>query len=106
MASPALDPGRALRSYVVGFVLAVLLTAVPLGLVATRVLEPASTLAVIAVLGLVQIAVHLRYFLHLDLQPSSRSELLALAFAAILIFIMIGGSLWIMFDLHHRMMSV
>jgi len=53
----------------------------------------------------VQVAVHLRYFLHLDLTPSSRPELLVLAFAAILIFIMAGGLLWIMFDLHDRMMS-
>jgi cytochrome o ubiquinol oxidase operon protein cyoD len=28
----------------------------------------------------------------------------ALAFALVLIFIMVGGSLWIMFDLYHRMM--
>jgi cytochrome o ubiquinol oxidase operon protein cyoD len=81
------------------------LTAVPFGLVATRVLEPALTLAVIAVLGVAQIAVHLRYFLHLDLRPSSHPELLMLAFTGILIFIMVGGSLWIMFDLHERMMS-
>lgn len=105
MANSSLDPGRAVRSYVVGFVLALVLTAVPFALVAMRVLTPAPTLAVIAVLGIVQIAVHLRYFLHLDLTPASHPELLVLAFAAILIFIMIGGSLWIMFDLHDRMMS-
>ncbi len=105
MQSPSDSPRCMLKSYVVGRVLAFVLTAVPLGLVATRVLEPAPTLAVIAVLGIVQIAVHLRYFLHLDLTPSSHPELLVLAFAAILIFIMIGGSLWIMFDLHDRMMS-
>ena len=105
MASSALDPRAALRFYVVGFVLAVLLTAVPFGLVATRVLEPAPTLVVIAVLAIAQIAVHLRYFLHVDLRPSSRPELLLLAFAALLIFIMIGGSLWIMFDLHERMLG-
>jgi cytochrome o ubiquinol oxidase subunit IV len=104
MQSPSDSPGRMLKSYVVGLVLALVLTAVPFALVATRALEPAPTLAVIAVLGVVQIAVHLRYFLHLDLTPSSHPELLVLAFAAILIFIMIGGSLWIMFDLQDRMM--
>ncbi len=105
MQSPSDSPGRVLKPYAVGIVLALVLTAVPFGLVATRALEPAPTLAVIAVLGIVQIAVHLRYFLHLDLPPSSHPEPLVLAFAAILMVIMIGGSLWIMFDLHDRMMS-
>jgi cytochrome o ubiquinol oxidase operon protein cyoD len=47
--------------------------------------------------------VHLKYFLHLSLTETPRENLLALCFAALLVFIMIGGSLWIMFDLHHRM---
>jgi cytochrome o ubiquinol oxidase operon protein cyoD len=40
----------------------------------------------------------------LDLTHTPRENLLALCFAAVLICIMIGGSLWIMFDLHRRMM--
>ncbi|MFH0342841.1 MAG: cytochrome o ubiquinol/quinol oxidase subunit IV [Chromatiales bacterium] len=47
-----------------------------------------------------QVLVHLRFFLHLDL---TRENLLTIMFAAIFIFIMVGGSLWIMFDLHQRM---
>jgi hypothetical protein len=39
----------------------------------------------------------------LDLTHTPRENLLTLCFAALLIVIMIGGSLWIMFDLHHRM---
>jgi cytochrome o ubiquinol oxidase operon protein cyoD len=50
------------------------------------------------------VLVHLRYFLHLDLKRTPRENLLALAFAALLIFLMVGGTLWIMFDLHYRMM--
>jgi cytochrome o ubiquinol oxidase operon protein cyoD len=48
--------------------------------------------------------VHLRYFLHIDLKSTPRDNLLALAFAAVLICIMIGGTLWIMLDLNARMM--
>jgi cytochrome o ubiquinol oxidase subunit IV len=93
------------RPYLIGFALAVLLTAIPFGLVAAGVLAPGATLVVIAILAIVQILVHLRYFLHLDLKISPRENLLALAFAAILIFLMVGGSLWIMLDLHTRMMG-
>ena len=93
-----------MASYVLGYGLALLLTLVPFGLVATHVLAPTPALVVIAVLAILQMLVHMRYFLHVDLRPSSRPTLVVLAFAAILILIMAGGSLWIMFDLNFRMM--
>jgi cytochrome o ubiquinol oxidase operon protein cyoD len=104
MPAPADRPEPELRSYLTGFVLALVLSAIPFALVASGALAPMATLVVIAVLAIVQILVHLRYFLHLDLRSSPPENLLALVFAAILIFIMIGGSLWIMFDLRARMM--
>ena len=91
------------RSYLTGFTLALVLTAIPFALVAARMLAGVPALSVIAVAAVIQILVHLHYFLHLDLISTPRENLLAIAFAAILIFMMIGGSLWIMFDLHHRM---
>jgi cytochrome o ubiquinol oxidase operon protein cyoD len=91
------------RTYLIGFVLALVLTAIPFGLVATGALAAMATLVVIALMAIVQILVHLRYFLHLDLRSSPPENLLAIAFAAVLIFIMIGGSLWIMLDLRARM---
>jgi cytochrome o ubiquinol oxidase operon protein cyoD len=91
------------RPYMIGFVLAVLLTAIPFGLVATRALGPSSTMWIIAIAAVLQILVHLRYFLHLSLTNTPKETLLAVAFASVLIFIMVGGSLWIMIDLHARM---
>jgi cytochrome o ubiquinol oxidase operon protein cyoD len=88
----------------VGVLLAFVLTAIPFGLVAARLLAPAPCFAIIAITAIAQIFVHLRYFLHLDLAPSSQDRLIALVFTAILIVIMMGGSIWIMFDLHGRMM--
>ena len=91
-------------AYVTGLVLAVILTAVPFALVAFKLLSPVPALLAIAVAAVIQVGVHLRYFLHIDLTHTPRENLLALSFAALLIVIMVGGSLWIMFDLHHRMM--
>ena len=61
------------------------------------------TLIIIGVAAVIQVLVHLRYFLHLDSASTPRDNLLAIVFAAILIFIMVGGSFFIMFDLYHRM---
>jgi cytochrome o ubiquinol oxidase operon protein cyoD len=79
------------------------LTAIPFGLVAAGALPRLPMLIVIFIAAIMQVLVHLRYFLHLDLTTTPRENLLAIAFAAVLILIMIGGSLWIMFDLNSRM---
>lgn len=92
-----------LRSYLTGFGLALSLTAIPFALVATNALPKSSTLIIIGIAAIIQILVHLRYFLHLDLKSTPRENLLAIMFATILIVIMVGGSFWIMFDLHRRM---
>ncbi|WP_022727753.1 cytochrome o ubiquinol oxidase subunit IV [Fodinicurvata sediminis] len=94
-----------LRRYLTGFVLALVLTVIPFALVATGSLPQTQTLLVIAAAAVVQILVHLRFFLHLGISTTPRETLLAIAFACVLIFIMIGGSLWIMFDLHQRMFT-
>jgi cytochrome o ubiquinol oxidase subunit IV len=88
-----------LKSYLTGFALALILTAIPFGLVATAALPRLPMLIVIAVAAIIQVLVHLR----LDLTTTPRENLLAILFAAILILIMVGGSFWIMLDLHHRM---
>lgn len=95
---------RTLKPYLIGIVLAITLTAIAFGIVATGVLSRQTALVAIALLAIVQIFVHLYFFLHIDFRTTPRENLIALAFAVVLICIMVGGSLWIMFDLYHRMM--
>ena len=94
---------QAVRSYVIGFIAAVVLSVIPFWLVASHVLPPRPTLLVIGVAAVLQVLVHLRFFLHLDVTTTPKENLLALVFTALLIFLMVGGSFWIMFDLHGRM---
>ncbi|MFC7399259.1 cytochrome o ubiquinol oxidase subunit IV [Chelatococcus sp. GCM10030263] len=103
MAQSVTGKDHGLRSYLTGFMLALILTAIPFAMVATKLLSGPATLIVIALAAVIQILVHLRYFLHLDLTSTPRENLLAIAFTVVLILIMLGGSFWIMFDLHHRM---
>ena len=93
-----------LKSYLTGFALALALTAISFGLVAMGLLPKVPTLIVIAVAAVIQVLVHLRYFLHLDLSTTPRETILAIVFAAVLIFIMVGGSIWIMFVLQQRLL--
>jgi len=90
-------------SYLVGFVLAVILTAIPFAVVAKHMLSPLNAMLLIAVTAVLQILVHLRFFLHVNLTTTPRENLAAIAFTAVLIFLMVGGSFWIMIDLYRRM---
>jgi cytochrome o ubiquinol oxidase operon protein cyoD len=92
-----------LRSYLVGFVLAVILTAIPFWLVYTHTLPPSRIMLIIAIAAVLQILVHLHFFLHINFTTTPKENLLAIAFTAVLLFLMVGGSLWIMIDLHYRM---
>jgi cytochrome o ubiquinol oxidase operon protein cyoD len=102
--SPKLAYRRDLRSYQTGFILAALLTIIPFALVASGTLSSTSALWVIGILGLVQIVVHVRYFLHVDMSPERREELYLMLFSGALVTLMIAGMLWLLFNLHTRMM--
>lgn len=95
---------RSLTTYLIGFVLAVVLTAIPFAIVWGGLLAGPAVYVVIAIAAVLQVMVHLVFFLHLNFKSTPAENLFFLAFASVLIIIMVGGSLWIMTDLHHRMM--
>ena len=94
-----------LRSYLKGFALALLLTAIPFGLVAAGTLPAAVMMPSISAAAIIQILVHLHYFLHLDLTPRNQWYLVAILFTLLIIAIMVGGTLWILSDLSEHMMA-
>ena len=96
---------RTMRPYIIGIIAALILTAIPFGLVFTGALPRETTLVIIAAFAAVQILVHLRFFLHIGIDATPWENLVALAFAGVIIFLMVGGSLWIMLDLNARMAS-
>ena len=90
------------KAYIIGFLLAISLTVVPFGLVMTH--AAVGTPLIIAVFALAQIMVHIVYFLHVDRSAEQRWNLTALLFTAIVVCIILGGSLWIMHNLYINMM--
>ncbi len=90
------------KSYVIGFLLAIALTIVPFGLVMTH--ASVGTPLIIAVFALAQICVHVVYFLHVNRSEEQRWNLMALVFTAIVVCIILGGSIWIMHNLYINMM--
>jgi len=94
------------RTYLIGFLLSVVLTAVPFWLVMTGALAPAITGTVIVLLAVVQIMVHTVCFLHVNTRSEGGWTLMAYTFTAVIVLIVISGSLWIMFHINNNMMPL
>ncbi|BAK75333.1 cytochrome o ubiquinol oxidase subunit IV [Pseudogulbenkiania sp. NH8B] len=92
------------KSYLTGFVLSVILTVIPFWLVMNGNLNPHDTLLTIAGFAVVQILVHLKYFLHLDFTTEGRVNTLAFLFTALVIVLLVGLSVWIIFSADALMM--
>ncbi|WP_293775669.1 cytochrome o ubiquinol oxidase subunit IV [uncultured Oxalicibacterium sp.] len=93
------------KGYVVGFILSVILTAIPFWLVMGNVFENSNTTAfVILGFAAVQIVVHMIYFLHMNGKVEGGWSMLALMFTVVVVIIMLAGSIWVMYHLNHNMM--
>ncbi len=97
------DFRRELRSYIVGFGLASLLTAIAFASVAWLDVERMTLLWIILGCGVVQLVVHFRYFLHIDLSKQKRDDLQLILFSFLLVFLMAAGTIWILYNLAGRM---
>ena len=95
------------KGYVIGFLLSVVLTAIPFWLVMGQVLPSASTTGlVIMAFAAVQIVVHMVYFLHLNSKVEGGWTLLSMIFTGLIVFIMLAGSIWVMYHMNTNMMPV
>jgi cytochrome o ubiquinol oxidase operon protein cyoD len=98
--------GPRLIGYVVGLGLALLLTATSFFVAGTDLVWQPSIPVAIIVLAIAQMGVHLVFFLHLTTGDDNANNILALAFGVLIVFLLIIGSLWIMYHLNHNMMPM
>jgi cytochrome o ubiquinol oxidase operon protein cyoD len=89
--------------YVIGLALAILLTATSFFIAGTDLVWQPSIPVAIIVLAIAQMGVHLVFFLHITTGADNTNNVLALAFGLLIVFLVIGGSLWIMANLNHNM---
>lgn len=97
-------PHSSVKSYMIGFILSVILTGIPFWMVMDGGASHGTILSVVLVCAVVQVLVHLGFFLHLDTKSEGGWNMVAIVFAAIIILIVVVGSLWIMWNLNYNMM--
>lgn len=94
-----------LKGYMTGFVLAVILTAIPFWIVMSGGVGDSNTTALVIMgLAVVQIVVHMIYFLHMNTKSEGGWTILALIFTIVIVVIALSGSIWVMYHLNHNMM--
>jgi len=104
--APSGDHHGSRRTYLTGFLLSVVLTAVPFWLVMTGTLDNQTTAIAIVVFAVIQILVHTVCFLHVNTRAEGGWTLLAYIFTGVIVLIVISGSLWIMYHLGTNMMPM
>ena len=93
------------KDYVVGFVLSVILTVIPFAIVMNPVMSKAATLFTIVAFAVVQIYVHLVYFLHMNTSSAQRWNTVAFVFTILITIIVVALSIWIIWSMHYYMMA-
>ena len=90
-------------AYSTGFILSLLLTIIPYLLGVNKRLAGNVLVVALMAFALVQLAIQLIFFLHLGAEKKPRWNQMVFAFMALIVLIVVGGSLWIMNNLNYHM---
>ena len=104
MTGPGREKWNDIQGYLIGYGLALALTAAAFAAVRWPTFGAPATLELVFGLALVQLIVHFRYFLHISLRRSARDDLLLILFSTLIVVLMVSGTIVIISDLHGRMM--
>ena len=92
------------KQYTIGFILSVILTVIPFGMVMAGGFGRGIVMAVIAITAVAQVLVQLVYFLHMNSSSEQRWNVIAFINTVLCIAVLLVGSVWIMNYLHYNMM--
>lgn len=90
-------------SDITGFVLSICLTIAAYVLVIGHLITGNRLIGAIVGLAIVQLLVQLFFFLHLGQETRPRWKLVVFLFMLLVLFILVFGSLWIMYNLDYHM---
>ena len=99
------DPQQG-RSYIIGLGFALVLTGASFWASSTPMVYARALPVLIAVLAVAQMGVHVAFFLQVSSAPDQANNFLALAFGVFITALVIFGSLIIMANLNHNMVSM
>jgi cytochrome o ubiquinol oxidase operon protein cyoD len=94
------------RSYLIGLAFALVLTIASFWSSSSDLIYGPAVPVLLAVLAIAQMGVHLVFFLHVSSAPDQTNNFLALAFGIFVVALIVFGSMLIMSNLNHAMVSM
>ena len=94
---------KSLKMYVYGFILCLVLTLIAFAIVGRASLSPPMLYVTVSALAVIQLIVQVVFFLRLNNSPEARWNLMSFLFTILIVAILVGGSMWIMWNLNYNM---
>ncbi len=85
-----------LRSYVIGFLLSIVLTIIPIVLVMNQMMGKTALVVTIMLMAILQFIVQLYFFMHIKEGEKPRYHVQTLVLGIVIVFTIVAGSIWIM----------
>lgn len=95
---------KTLKSYMIGLSLSLILTFTAFICVGQHLLSSEGLYILITVLAVAQLFAQVICFLRLNMTGEGRWNSMAFIFTFLIVFVLVGGSLWIMYNLNVNMM--
>ena len=100
------DIAQGVKGYLIGFVMAVGLSAVSFYIARSTLVWAPSIPIALSVLAIAQMGVHLVFFLHITSGADNINNVMALAFGLLIVMLLVFGSIWIMTNMNHNMIPM
>lgn len=98
------EAGRqAMRSYLTGFVVSIILTLIPYFMVVNHMFGNTELVYVAVGFGVAQLLAQVIFFLHLHKKSKPHWNMIVFIFTVLIVAILVGGSLWVMYNLNYNM---
>ncbi|UOF92643.1 cytochrome C oxidase subunit IV family protein [Fodinisporobacter ferrooxydans] len=84
------------KLYIIGYILSIVLTIIPLVLVLNHVMSGVPLVATITIMAILQFLIQLFFFMHITEGEKPAYHVMTLALGVIMVFTIVAGSAWIM----------
>lgn len=95
---------KTLKSYLIGLFLSLIFTLSAFAIVGYHLVDVETSYMVITALAVAQLFAQVIFFLRLNTSPEGQWNTLPFIFTFIIVGVLVGGSLWIMYNLNINMM--
>ncbi len=95
---------KTLGSYLLGLILCIILTITAFAIIEYRLLDDTSMYIALTVLAVAQLLAQSACFLRLNISAEGRWNLFPFLFTSFVVVILLGGSMWVIYNLNYNML--